>query len=88
MPYTDIVKGVKLGGFEVNPSVQDAYAKNGAATSSTELPVSILKDTEFSYERFADAAMLRGIQIKPTTSLSLKIMKEILSNTLNSTSVK
>ena len=58
VPYTDIVKGVKLGGFEVNPSVQDAYAKNGAATSSTELPVSILKDTEFSYERFADAAIV------------------------------
>lgn len=58
VPYTDFVRGMEMGGFEVNPGVKDAYIKAGAKTASTELATSILTDAEASYERYHDAAII------------------------------
>lgn len=58
VPYTDLVTGIKNGGFEINPRVKRVYEENGAMSSSTELSPSILEAAEDSYERYDDAAII------------------------------
>lgn len=58
VPYTDIVTGIKSGGFEINPRVKKIYEQNGAMESKTELSPSILAAAESSFERYNDAALV------------------------------
>ena len=69
VPFTDLVAGVENSSLSVNKGVENVYRKaikeagnttqeGFTLSTANERPVSILKDIEYSYGRYADAAII------------------------------